>query len=371
MASPLPRHVLALVALAAAGLACAPHGTLPVADGPLVGPVVKRLSEEQLRIRWPAAFAPGGVVRISSGTSPDAITREIGVAEGGEALLRRAGGGALGMARPVYFELAPSDGAPPIVVAERRLPLEGADNFRDLGGYRAADGRRVRWGVLFRSNDLSGLTASDRDYLRRAGLRLVCDLRSARERSEAPDQSVPGAQRLDLPIDLLGVEPDAMRAGILNGAIAALPVEAIMHRAYRSFVSTESETWALLLRRLARPDSLPALVHCTAGKDRTGFAAALVLLSLGVPEQTVFDDYLLSNRYRSDYHAFVLRWVPLVSLFRTDPADLLPLLEARRSYLQASLDAMRELYGSVDGYLEQALGVDAELRAALRARLLR
>jgi protein-tyrosine phosphatase len=366
-----PRPALALLALATLGLACAPHAALLEPDAPLERPVVERISAQQLRVRWPAAFAPDGVVRISSGTSPDAITREIGLAEGGEASLRRPGGGPLGLARPVYFELAPTDGAPSAIVAERRLPLEGADNFRDLGGYRAADGRAVRWGLLFRSNDLSGLTASDRDYLRRAGLRLVCDLRSARERSETPDRPVPGAQTVDLPIDLLGVEPDAMRERILNGAIAALPVELIMQRAYRSFVTEESETWAALLRRLARPESLPAVVHCTAGKDRTGFAAALVLLALGVPEETVFEDYLLSNRYRRDYHAFVLRWVPLASLFRTDPADLLPLLEARRSYLQASLDAMRELHGSVDGYLEQALGVDAELRSALRHRLLR
>jgi protein tyrosine/serine phosphatase len=80
---------------------------------------------------------------------------------------------------------------------------------------------------------------------------------------------------------------------------------------------------------------------------------------------------MLTNRYREDYRNFVLRWVPLASLFRTDRDDLLPLLEARRSYLQTSIDTMVELYGSVDGYLEQALGVDAGLRQGLRERLLR
>jgi protein-tyrosine phosphatase len=101
-------------------------------------------------------------------------------------------------------------------------------------------------------------------------------------------------------------------------------------------------------------------VHCTAGKDRTGFASAVVLLALGVSEQTVFEDYLRTNYYQQDFFRFILRWVPLYSFFRTDPEDMLPLIEARREYLQVALDEMVARYGSVDAYLEQALGVDAD-----------
>ena len=152
---------------------------------------------------------------------------------------------------------------------------------------------------------------------------------------------------------------------------AALGTENLMRTAYRSFVSDHSARWAVMLRRLAQPESLPALVHCTAGKDRTGFAVALVLLSVGVPEETVFEDYLMTNRYRAAFQRFVLRWVPLYSLFRTEPEDLLPLLEARREYLQTSLDAIDELHGSLDAYLTHELCVTAEIRAALHANLLR
>ena len=162
-----------------------------------------------------------------------------------------------------------------------------------------------------------------------------------------------------------------MARRILTGGIAELGMEQTMRDAYRAFVVEHAETWAALLRRLARPGSLPALVHCTAGKDRTGFASALVLLTLGVPRETVFADYLLTNHYRERFQRLVMRWAPVVSLFRTRADDVRPLLEARRAYLETSLDAMEELHGSVDGYLEKALGVDASLRAALERNLLR
>ena len=125
-----------------------------------------------------------------------------------------------------------------------------------------------------------------------------------------------------------------------------------------------------MLRRLAQPENLPTLVHCTAGKDRTGFASALVLLALGVPEETVMEDYLRTNLHLGSLRRLVL-FVPLYSFFRTESQDILPLIEARPEYLQASLDAIAENYGSVDAYLEAALGVGPELRANLRANLLR
>jgi protein-tyrosine phosphatase len=143
-----------------------------------------------------------------------------------------------------------------------------------------------------------------------------------------------------------------------------------MRDAYRAFVTDYSEVWASMFQRLAQAESLPTVVHCTAGKDRTGFASAIVLLALGVPEETIFEDYLSTNYYQQNFLRFVLRWVPLYSFFRTDPEDLLPLLEARREYLQTSLDEMVTRYGSIDAYLEQALGLDAELRVKLEHHLL-
>jgi protein-tyrosine phosphatase len=325
-------------------------------------------------LRWPAAFSSGSVA-VFAGLSPDAIdrTRPLAVASGGSVTLTTSELPEIDDDYRLYYELVPASGAPPLITAERRLPLQGPDNFRDLGGYATADGRRVRWGRLYRSNDLSQLTRDDLKYLSRLGLTIVCDFRSERERLQKPNRAIEPEPpvSLDLPVDAEGVDPDALQERIRTGGIAALWTENLMHTAYRSFVSDHSARWAAMLRRLAQPESLPALVHCTAGKDRTGFAAALVLLSLGVPEETVFEDYLMTNHYRAAFQRFVLRWVPFYSFFRTEPDDLLPLLEARREYLQTSLDAIDELHGSLDAYLTDEVGVTPEIRAALHANLLR
>ena len=341
---------------------------------PVERPVVERLAEQSVRVRWPAAFSSGSVA-VFAGLSPDAIdrTHPLAIASGGSVTLTTSELPEIEDDYRLYYEVTPESGEPPLIMAERRLPLQGPDNFRDLGGYATADGRRVRWGRLYRSNDLSGLTRDDLRHLSRIGLKLVCDLRSDRERSLKPDRAIEPEPplSLDLPVDVEGVDPAALKQKIRTGGVAALGTEKLMRTAYRSFVSDYSARWAAMLRRLAQPGSLPALVHCTAGKDRTGFAAALVLLSLGVPEETVFEDYLMTNRYRADFQRFVLRWVPLYSFFRTDPDDLRPLLEARREYLQASFDAIDELHGSLDTYLADELGVTPSIRAALRANLLR
>jgi protein-tyrosine phosphatase len=340
---------------------------------PPAGPVAERLDAGSVRLRWPASFASGPVV-VFAGPAPERIARAqpLAVADGGSITLRASGARPeLRADRRLYYELVPVGGESRLV-AERRLPLAGADNFRDLGGYQTRDGRFLRWGRLYRSNELSDLSGEDVRYLSRLGLRLVCDLRSQGERAARPSRvaGAPAPASLVLPVSEEGVDPETMRGRIRSGGIAALSVEATMLDAYRSFPGEHAAAWSALFARLARPENLPTLVHCTAGKDRTGFAAALVLLALGVPEATVFEDYLLTNVYRDDFRRRVERWVPLYSLFRTRPEDVLPLIEARATYLRASLDAIAAGWGSVDGYLEQALGVDAETRAALEANLL-
>jgi protein-tyrosine phosphatase len=362
------------LALVGAVFACATQRRTTGPDS-VEEPVVERLSPASVRVRWPSTFASGSVA-VFVGLSPDAIhrARPLAVVSGATSVtLTTSDLRQIDDDYRLYYELTPTSGAPSLIVAERRLPLQGPDNFRDLGGYATADGRRVRWGRLYRSNDLAGLTGADLEHLSRIGLKLVCDFRSDRERSQRPNRAIEPAPHLslDLPVDAEGVDPGALQEKIRTGGVAALGTEKLMHTAYRSFVSDHSDRWAVMLRRLAQPRLLPALVHCTAGKDRTGFAAALVLLTLGVPEETIFEDYLLTNRYREDFQRFVLRWVPLYSLFRTEPEDLLPLLEARREYLQASLDAIDELHGSLDTYLADEVGVTPEIRAALRANLLR
>lgn len=352
-------------------------------DESLQRPTVDRLDEHTVRLRWPATFA-AGPVEIFAGLSPDAIDRTQALAQtsGSEVILSNVDSPFIERKFRLYYELIPAGGGAPVTVAERRLPLDGPDNFRDLGGYETGDGRRVRWNRLYRSNDLSGLTGEDLQYLAGVGINLICDFRSERERTEAPDREFlpAGAPQvhpeydppewLNLTVEQTGLDPQVVREQIQSGTISAVAMRRVMRRAYRSFVTDYSDQWAELFRKIAVDTNLPTVVHCTAGKDRTGFASALILLALGVPEKTVFEDYMLTNQYRRNFYAFVLRWVSLYSFFRTDPDDLIPLLEARPEYLRESLDAIRENYGTVEAYLDDALDVTPTMMEQIRANLL-
>jgi len=359
-------RALSLGAIAIAFVACSTPD-LFVPERPLQRPVVDRLGESSIRIRWPESFSNDSVI-VYRGIDPAFINRSVplAVAKGQSVVLTDADDPNIRGGRRLYFELEPASGGASALTAERRLPLVCCDNFRDLGGYETNDGRTVRWDRIYRTSDLSKLKRSDLQYLSQLDVKLVCDFRSERERNARPDRAIDDAPRiLDLPVDQEGVDPELLRRKIRTGGLVALGVEQTMRDAYRAFVTDYSDEWAAMFQRLAREENLPTVVHCTAGKDRTGFASAIVLLALGVPEDTVFEDYLSTNYYQQNFFRFVLRWVPLYSFFRTDPNDLLPLLEARPEYLQAALDEMVARYGSVDAYLDQALGLDAEMRAKL------
>jgi protein-tyrosine phosphatase len=245
---------------------------------------------------------------------------------------------------------------------DRRLPLEGAVNFRDLGGYETEDGRKLRWRTVFRSDALSALTASDHVTLRALGVRLVCDLRLPGERRHAPN-ALPqdaGIECLEpgfIPRGTLDMLAN-LRAGTLHGG--AIIAEVTTH--YWHMARDHGETFGMILRRLAEPTARPAVIHCTSGKDRTGFTVALVLLALGVPLDTVFEDYLLTNAYRRDVSK--LLDLPI------SQDDMAILTSARRGYLETAVKSMIDLHGSIGGYLREAIGVDDALRARLRAALL-
>jgi protein-tyrosine phosphatase len=365
-------RILRLVLIAGALCTCATP-TLRFERAPITRPVVERINDDSVRIRWPESFSSGSVA-VFKGDDPDSIDRSkpIAVSDERSVELTTSDGSGVGLQRRLYYEIVPSEGRESVVIAERRLPLECCNNVRDLGGYETTDGRIVRWNRIYRANDLSKLTPEDFEYLSQFNIRLVCDFRSERESEASPSHVIErnSPVRLSLPVDQTGLDPNEVRRRIRTGGMVAFGAEKRMKDAYRAFVTDYSEEWTAMFQRLVRPENLPTVVHCTAGKDRTGFASALVLLTLGVPVETVFEDYLLTNYYQQNFFRFVLRWVPLYSFFRTDPKDLLPLLEARRDYLQTAFDEMVERHGSIEGYLEQALGLKTSLRSRLKAQFL-
>ncbi len=328
---------------------------------------MERVGEGVFRVRWESP-PPGRPLRVYAGPAPEAIDRSTPLVE----LERPDAPFRLAAPPPRPFFSLEAPGAAPRIAAERRLALQGARNFRDLGGYATSDGRRVRWGRLYRSDALDQLSDADLEHLSRLGIRLVCDLRSAAEREAAPDR-LPPARRPALawlPIGGEGFDPGELQRRILSGDLEGLDLAELLVEANRSFAREGSPPVAALFERLADPAQLPALVHCTGGKDRAGFAAALVLLALGVPRESVFDDYLLTNYFTHEETERRLRGIRLASLFRTDPERVRPLLGARRAYLEAGLGAIDERWGSFEAYLAQALGVGPERRQRLRANLL-
>lgn len=255
--------------------------------------------------------------------------------------------------------------------AERRLVLDGAHNFRDLGGYETRDGKRVKWGLLYRSDALDDLSGDDLETLQRIGLRRVVDFRSELERESDPDRLPDPAPAVALrPIEGEALDPGEIRAALMSGDADADAMSALLVEANRSFVTDFADLYAATLEDASDPDQLPLLFHCTAGKDRAGYGAALLLLALGVPRETVMADYLLTNRYSAGHTERTLRIIRWASLFRTDPEAVRPLFEARAEYLDAALDTIDREYGDVDTYLRTGLGLDDATLARLRTNLL-
>ncbi|MDY0811895.1 tyrosine-protein phosphatase [Kitasatospora purpeofusca] len=302
--------------------------------------------------------APGArAVTVYAGTDPDGIRHRKAVAKGaGSATVTVTG---LAAADRWFFELVPDRGAP-LVVADRSLHLASAPNFRDAGGYRTADGRWVRTGVVYRSGDLSKLTDQDLAKLRRLGVRTVFDLRTPGEQKTAPDRVPAGATVVNA--NVLGVAD----TGAFNVTSPQAAVQAMVD-AERTMVSADSARTAYhsVFNSLVERNDENVLFHCTAGKDRTGWASAALLTALGVPRETVEADYLASNTYRAAEIAATLAQLPPAY-----QAIYKPLLDVRSEYLAAGFDEVQRKFGSFDAYLESGLGLDRRDLRDLRSQLL-
>jgi protein-tyrosine phosphatase len=252
-------------------------------------------------------------------------------------------------------------------VRDRLLALEGTLNFRDLGGYVGLEGRTVRWGQVFRSDALHGLTAADLSVVGELGLRAVYDFRRTVECERQPTVMVDG-----VPIVRVCVGDDVENGPelidqILDGSLPEADDQFVIDM-YVSMLTEAASIFGSLLTALAEPDGLPALFHCTAGKDRTGLAAAMLLTVLGVSRDHVLDDYCLTNEYRSNRRIEELR--PLVEEAGGNIEKVRPFLSARRPVLAGALAWMDGEHGGVEGYLTGAADVATATLDRLRDVLL-
>jgi protein-tyrosine phosphatase len=263
---------------------------------------------------------------------------------------------------------------------DRLIALEGAMNFRDLGGYATTDGRRVGWGRIYRSDGLHELTDADLDVLHGLGIRVVCDLRNTNEVnvdvSRFPDPArvrgagAPGdddVTRLHVPIGGEAAEAPSVLELIRAGEIAQLGVDAVVG-IYGAMVEHGAGPFGTVVRNAADPANHPLLFHCTAGKDRTGVTAMLILSVLGVADDDILDDYELTTKYRSGRRVEQLR--PELERVGVDVDAVLPFLIAHRAVMAGTIALIRERWGSVEGYLTGPAGVDAATIGQLRDVLL-
>lgn len=265
--------------------------------------------------------------------------------------------------------------AAPAAVHARTIPLEGQKNFRDLGGYRTADGRhQVRWGVLYRSGSLARLTDKDYAVLAPLGVASVIDFRSTAERTAEPTNWRAGEP--EILTKAYTSKGEAALMGAMQGPDATQArVRDAMIGFYHQMPEQYADQYSEVFHRLAATRS-PLLFHCTAGKDRTGIAAALVLTVLGVPRDKVIEDYVLTEK-AGDFRGAAASTPPPAgdkdpyAYLRNSKSDLIaPLMRADPAYLEAALNQIARDYGSIEGYVRKRLGVSGMELAAIRARLL-
>jgi protein-tyrosine phosphatase len=252
------------------------------------------------------------------------------------------------------------------------IELTGATNFRSLGGLPAADGRRIRPHALMRADRLSRLTDDEWRALARIGLATVCDLRSEGERAEHPNSIPPHLAVREINCEVRNdLRADPALVALIAAEPSARGAERVMIEIYRRFPQHMGGTLRVIVERLLGGGA-PLLVHCSAGKDRTGFVVAMLLTALDVPDDLIRADYLASRAWpgsalhRASLRALLGRYVPVDEI---EPV-VDTVLDVRDAYLDAALESLAADFGTIRRYLEAAAGLDAARLELLRTRLL-
>ena len=239
--------------------------------------------------------------------------------------------------------------------ALRQLPMEGQVNFRDLGGYKTTDGKRVKWGMVFRSGKCNELTDSDISYLAGIPLKTVVDFRSNEERASEPDK-VPAtvSNQIHYPIN-----PGNLSSVDLTKAIAEGDIEAARRYlvdANEQLVISFQEEYKAFFATLADNKNIPLMFHCTAGKDRAGLAAALFLASLGVDRKTIVEDYLLTNTLTG----ISLEKMKEIYGDNNTAICMYYISSVQKEYIEKAFTTIEGNYGNVNNFLINQLGVDIQ-----------
>lgn len=263
--------------------------------------------------------------------------------------------------QPFSDKAAASSMSPQRADGHRRLPLEGAVNFRDLGGYPVGEGRRTRWRCLFRSDSLAALTDRDLELVAALDLYGLIDFRVPSERASHPNRLPAGATPR---IAELGFWPHGvpeMLEALRELRIDAAAIERAVSGHYRLYPVHHCAEYRGMLEAVEAAAGRPMLIHCVSGKDRTGFGVAVILMALGATKSLIVEDYLLTNAHRRDIRHLMPPGTP------ASVADVFT--AAKPAYIEAAFESIETAFGDIDSYLAHGLGFDAERRRRLRDQL--
>jgi len=330
----------------------------------LLDVTVQRLSNNTVELCWkPVDVRPK--VSICSGLRKNANLTEVPLDGSKNGCLKIKD---LDTSVRYYYHVVDNNGNR-ILTAERRVPLEGPVNFRDIGGYKTDDGREVQWGKIFRADGLSRLTHKDHKVMGHIGINRVFDLRTPAEVNEAPD-NLPESSVIrykNIPVTHGEFDfVDAM-AKMKTGDVSWLTPD-FMRKGYIRNIEEFPHVWGTIINFLADKDMSAIVFHCTGGKDRTGTCAALILLMLGVSEETIIEDHQLSNIYIADLLPKIFK---LISSYGIDPDAVYPYLTAPKDCILAVLEHIKSKYGTASEYLAEKAGVKKETQKLLKEKLLR
>ena len=249
--------------------------------------------------------------------------------------------------------------------------MQSINNFRDFGGYRTQNEMHIKKGLLFRSGDLSKATDVDLEYIVSLGIKTVCDLRSEDERKHEPDRVLTARPFtfFNIPmrpiVDYHGRSPGRLLS-LMFGSERRRDYVAESYQAYRDYATNYLPQLKALFHRISNPENLPVLIHCSAGKDRTGVVSSLIQLVLGVPIETVMEDYLKTNDNLNAYKRDVFRRLSKLGYFGIPWKKLYaPLFAARTDFLNAALEQVKEEFGIVDEWFRRGLGFSEKDKSAL------
>lgn len=248
--------------------------------------------------------------------------------------------------------------------AKRKVALQGAVNFRDIGGYKTQDGHYVKWGEIYRSADMSKLTSGDLAVLEQKNITYDVDLRGNQEAKQAPDRLNPNTNYILCPAGSDNVNSNMMQS------LKTIKIggDSVMISYYSNTTYLADRYKPFFNKLLNLPNNQSLVFHCMAGKDRTGIAAALLLYALGVQYDTIVQDYVASNYYRKAENEKAV--YSMVYAMQVDEKVAKDVLSVKKEYLDATFNAIKIQYGSVDSFLKDQIGLDNQKIKLLKKKFL-